>query len=91
MKYNVKWTPHFKKDYKLCINRGFDIKLLDEAIDILANTQKLPSKYKDHQLTGEWKDFRECHIKPDWLLVYSVQNNTLTLSLSRTGTHSDIF
>ena len=58
---------------------------------MLSNNIKLPAEYKDHQLTGNWKDFRECHIKPDWLLVYSIHNDTLILTLSRTGTHSDIF
>ena len=91
MRYRVQWTNRFKKDYQLCQNRGLDIKLLDEVISLLAEGGELPAKYKDHRLTGEWKDFKECHIKPDWLLIYSVQNQILTLTLSRTGSHSDLF
>ena len=65
--------------------------LIDEVITLLAEKQKLPSKYKDHQLTGNWKDFRECHIKADWILVYRIDWDSLILTLTRTGTHSDIF
>ena len=60
-------------------------------MDMLANEQPLPEKYKDHALTGDWKGFRECHIQPDWLLIYEINNNELILYLTRTGSHSDLF
>lgn len=91
MSYKVQWTSKFKKDYKLCQSRGLDINLLDEVIILLSEGKTLPQKYKDHSLSGQWKDFRECHIKPDWLLVYAIQNDILTLTLARTGSHSDLF
>lgn len=91
MSFRVQWTSRFKKDYKLCISRGLNMSLIDDAIRILAEKGSLPAEYKEHNLTGDWQGFRECHIKPDWLMVYAVGNNTLTLTLSRTGTHSDLF
>lgn len=91
MSYKVQWTSKFKKDYKLCQSRGLDINLLDEVIILLSEGKTLPQKYKDHSLSGQWKDFRECHIKPDWLLVYAIQNDILTLTLARTGSHSNLF
>ncbi len=87
----VIWTSKFKKDYKLAIKRGLNIDLLDNTIRMLANSQPLPEEYCDHQLSGNWKGFRECHISPDWLLIYKVEKNVLVLTLSRTGTHSDLF
>ncbi len=91
MSYKVIWTSRFKKDYKNAIKRGFQIDLLDETIRLLANEGKLPKKYKEHDLTGNWKGFKECHIEPDWLLIYSLNNDVLILTLSRTGSHSDLF
>ena len=64
---------------------------METVIDMLANEQPLPEKYKDHALTGDWKGFRECHIQPDWLLIYKIQNDSLILTLSRIGSHSDLF
>ena len=64
---------------------------METVIDMLANEQPLPEKYKDHALTGDWKGFRECHIQPDWLLIYEINNNELILYLTRTGSHSDLF
>ena len=90
-KYTVKVTTQFKKDYKLAIRRGLDIKLLDEIIRKLAMGEKLPERYRDHELTGTWKNYRECHIQPDWLLIYHINQNVLVLTLSRSGTHSDLF
>ena len=90
-KYDIKATAQFKKDYKLAKKRGLDIKLLAKVINTLAEGENLPAKYKDHALKGKWKNFRECHIQPDWLLVYQIIKDTLVLTLSRTGTHSDIF
>ena len=89
----LKLTPtnQFKKDYKLAIRRGSDQKKLSVVLDILSAKGKLPTKYKDHVLTNSknYKDVRECHIEPDWLLIYRVDENAL--HLIRTGTHSDLF
>ena len=91
MNLKVIWTAKFKKDYKLAIKRGLNINLLDDAIRLLAKAGSLPEQYSDHALQGEFKGFRECHIEPDWLLIYAIENNKLYLTLSRTGTHSDLF
>lgn len=90
-KYTVKPTTQFKKDYKLAIRRGLKIELLEEIISNLANGVPLPEKNKDHALGGSWNGHRECHILPDWLLVYRLENDVLVLTLTRTGTHSDLF
>ena len=81
----------FKKDLKLAVKRGYDIKLLENVVNRLASEEPLDPKYKDHTLSGDYSGFRECHITPDWLLVYQVINDELVLFLSRTGTHSDLF
>lgn len=81
----------FKKDLKLAVKRGYDIKLLENVVNRLANEETLEPKYKDHTLSGDNSGFRESHITPDWLLVYQVINDELVLFLSRTGTHSDLF
>ena len=81
----------FLKDLELAKKRGFDLSLLDEVVTKLANQEQLEPKYKDHPLSGNFHDFRECHIKPDWLLIYSVDNEEVELFLFRTGTHSDLF
>ena len=81
----------FKKDLKLAVKPGYDIKLLENVVNRLANEEPLDPKYKDHTLSGDYSGFRECHITPDWLLVYQVINDELVLFLSRTGTHSDLF
>ena len=91
MKYQVTWSTKFKKDYKLAMKRGLDIDLLDTAIQILADTGTLPDEYLDHPLSGDYKGFRECHIQPDWLLIYKIVDDKLALALTRTGTHSDVF
>ncbi len=67
------------------------MELLEQVVDFLAKGEILPEKYKDHALSGDYLGFRECHITPDWLLVYAIKNETLVLTLSRTGTHSDLF
>ena len=87
----IKYETTFKKDFKRIIKRGYNIRLLEDVIEILASGQMLPEKYKDHNLTGNYSDFRECHITPDWLLIYKINNNELILYLTRTGTHSDLF
>lgn len=90
-KLTVKYTTQFKKDYKLAIKRGLRIDLLNKVITDLANELPLPEKNNDHPLTGNWVGHRECHILPDWLLIYRVDGDVLVLTLARTGTHSDIF
>jgi len=89
----VEFTGQFKKDYKLAVKRGCNPAQLQEVVTLLANEQPLPEKYKDHALTNSrnYKDMRECHIEPDWLLVYKVYNDMLVLRLIRTGSHSDLF
>lgn len=89
--YELLSTKKFKKDLKNIIKSGYDISLLKEVVDILLQGNTLPEKYKDHHLTGNWTGHRECHITSDWLLIYFVDNNTLTLTLTRTGTHSKLF
>ena len=91
MSYRVQWTNRFKKDYKLCESRGLDMSLIDDVISLLAENGSLPAEYKEHNLTGDWKGFRECHIRPDWLMIYAIRNEVLTLTLARTGSHSDLF
>lgn len=91
MSRDIVWTSKFKKDYKAMIKRDLDINLLDDVIRLLAHGDTLPPQYNDHLLSGNWKGFRECHIAPDWLLIYSIENNNLVLVLSRTGSHSDLF
>lgn len=90
-KYIVKTTNGFKKDYKLAIKRGLKIELLEDVVASLAMGKPLPDKNKDHALTGNWALHRECHILPDWLLIYRIEADVLVLTLSRTGTHSDLF
>ena len=91
MSKQIIWSSQFKKDYKLAMKRGLPIEELDNVIRLLAEDDPLPEKYKDHDLSGNWKGFRECHIQPNWLLIYCVFNNSLILSLARTGSHSDLF
>ena len=90
-KLTVKPTTQFKKDFKLTMKRGLKIKLLEDVIAALAMGETLPEKNKDHALTGNWVGHRECHIQPDWLLVYRIEDDVLVLTLARTGTHSDLF
>ena len=90
-KYIVKTTTQFKKDFKLTKKRGLKMELLREVITVLAMGETLPEKNKDHALTGNWIGHRECHILPNWLLVYRLEDEVLVLTLTRTGTHSDLF
>lgn len=87
------FTGQFKKDYKLAMKRGCNPNKLQEVITMLVNEQPLPEKCKDHVLTNShnYKNMRECHIEPDWLLVYKVEKEILLLKLIRTGSHSDLF
>ena len=90
-KYTVKPTSQFKKDYKLAMKRGLDISLLEDIIAKLALGESLPEKNRDHALSGNWNGYRECHILPDWLLIYKLEDNVLISTLARTGTHSNLF
>jgi len=91
MKYTVKPSTRFQKDLKRIEKRGYNLALLTETIKLLANGEELPARYRDHNLTGNYGRCRECHITPDWLLIYEVTENDLILYLTRTGTHSDLF
>ena len=90
-KYGIVLTSMFKKDLKLVKKRGYDLSLLTSVVDTLAMGKPLDEKYKDHNLVGNYKGCRECHITPDWLLIYEVSDNELILYLTRKGTHSDLF
>ncbi|MCD7772673.1 MAG: type II toxin-antitoxin system YafQ family toxin [Ruminococcus sp.] len=90
-KYRISQTKMFKKDLKTAIKRGYNIDLLEAVVDTLANGKQLPEKYRDHNLSGNFKNCRECHITPDWLLIYEIFEDELILFLTRTGTHSDLF
>ena len=84
-------TSKFRKDYKLVKKRGYPIKILEEVLDKLLAGEPLDEKFRDHALVGNYIGFRECHIQPDWLLIYSAENDKLILTASRTGTHADLF
>ena len=84
-------STKFKRDYKLCLKRGYDVQLLQAVIDTLRIPAPLPIRNRDHNLSGNHAGERECHITPDWLLVYRISQEKLILVLSRTGTHSDLF
>ena len=87
----IKYQAAFKRDYRRIKKRGYDTSLLETVLVMLANRQALPAEYRDHELAGGYKGCRECHITPDWLLVYEISGENLILYLTRTGTHSDIF
>ena len=89
MMLDLNATAQFRKDRKRCIKRGYDMNLLNEVIDILLIPEQLPPENKDHPLSGNWANHRECHILSDGLLIYRVKNNSLYLD--RTGTHADLF
>lgn len=91
MQYKIEYTSRFKKEHKLAKKRGRNISLLRTVIDILAKGEPLPEKYRDHSLVSNWTGYRECQIQGDWLLIYKYQNDELILSLTATGTHSDLF
>ena len=91
MKLKVKFSSRFKKDLHLAKKQNKNLEKLFIVIEKLANLEKLDEKYSDHLLLVEYKGLRECHIEPDWLLIYYIENNTLTLVLSRLGSHSDLF
>ena len=84
-------TGQFRKDYKRVKKRGYDIRLLEQTIDMLLNEIPLEIRFYDHELSGTYAGFRECHILPDWLLIYTVSRKELILTTIRTGTHADLF
>jgi mRNA interferase YafQ len=90
MIYELILTGGFKKSLKRAKKRGLDISLLEEVVDMLQNDIKLEDKYRDHELKGNFKGFRECHIQPDWLLMYLKEEDVLTLTLVDTGSHADL-
>ena len=90
-KLTVKITTQFRRDYKLAMKRGLRIALLEEVVERLAMGEPLPEKNRDHALTGDWVGHRECHIQPDWLLIYRMEGDVLVLTLARTSSHSDLF
>lgn len=89
--FDIFLSAQFKKDLKLAIKRGYRMELLGSVVDTLASGKPLNAKYKDHPLSGKYTGCRECHITPDWLLVYEIDGKKLLLYLTRTGTHSDLF
>jgi len=91
MKYFIERTSRFKKDFKLAEKQGLDMGELKKVITILADGESLPEQYKDHELQGKYKGHRECHIEPDWLLIYKISKDVLILSLVRTGSHHRLF
>ena len=88
--YEVVLSNRFRKELKLAANRGCDLALLNSIVDRLAQGETLPAKHRDHSLTGDYIGFRECHIQPDWLLIYRTEEEALMLFLMRTGTHADL-
>lgn len=86
---NLKFSAQFKRDHRLCVRRGYNMKLLSAAVDTLRVPAALPPQNRVHSLTGNWAGYQECHIAPDWLLIYRVEGNELRLA--RTGTHADLF
>ncbi len=90
-KYKVVATTVFKKDFKAIQKRGYDLAKLKEVVEMLAEGTPLPERYRDHFLVGDYAGCRECHIRPDWLLIYKISNDSVYLFLTRTGSHSDLF
>ena len=91
MKYEVKFTSQFKKDLKLAKKQGKNLEKMYSVIEKLANGEALEAKFRDHDLTGNYKGCRECHIEPDWLLIYEIIGDVLVLMLYRLGSHSELF
>lgn len=91
MRYKVVMSSRFSRDLKILARRGYDLNNIKFVVEELANGKKLDPKYKDHQLQGDYTGKRECHILPDWLLIYEIRDEELLLYLVRTGSHSDLF
>ena len=84
-----RYSTKFNKDFKRCVKRNYDMQLLLDVLKVLSVPEKLPPNYKDHRLSGQYMGYRECHVKPDWLLIYKIHEDELWLD--RTGTHTDLF
>ena len=91
MNYEVRFTNQFKRDIKLAQKQGKDIDKLFAVVDVLAKGEPLAPKYRDHDLGGDYTGCRECHIEPDWLLIYEIDHGLLILVLNRVGSHSELF
>jgi mRNA interferase YafQ len=91
MSCQILWTTQFRKDYNLAEKRGLNITLLDYCIRTLSTGKKLPPEFRVHNLSGRWSGYHECHIQPDWLLIYRIDVNNSILVLVRTGSHRDLF
>ena len=91
MKYEIVFTSRFRKDVKLAKKQHKDLDAMYQVIEKLANGEKLDAKYRDHDLSGNYAGCRECHIEPDWIMIYEIIDNVLVLSLIRIGSHSDLF
>ena len=91
MKYEIRFTGQFKKDLKLAKKQGKNLDKLFDVVERLANGEVLEAKYRDHDLSGDYKGCRECHIDPDWLLIYEIVDDVLVLLLNRVGSHSELF
>lgn len=87
----IRYSSRFKKDYKTIIKRGYNLTLFEEVLNLLIHEKTLPQQYLDHPLIGNYTGHRECHITPDWLLIYKIEQEIFTLSLTRTGSHSGLF
>ena len=89
--YSIDYTKRFRKDVQLCVKRGLDIARIQKVVALLEQKGQVPLSYKPHKLSGDYKDCWECHIQPNWLLVWEQNDEQLTLLFLRTGSHSDIF
>ena len=87
----IRYSSRFKRDYKAIVKRRYEILVLEEILNLLVQEKSLPQKCLDHPLTGDYAGHRECNVTTDWLLIYKIEKDILTLSLTRTGTHSDLF
>ena len=90
MKYTPYYTTRIRRQLKMLKKRGYDMSLFKEVVDMLLDGKPLPPKYHDHPLRGDRRGYRDCHILPNWVLIYKIDKGVLTLTLSETGTHSDI-
>ena len=88
---HLETTSQFRKDYKLMKKRGLNLRLLEDVLDKLIREEPLETRHRDHALTGNYSGLRECHIQPDWLLIYAIDKGRLILTASRTGSHADLF
>ena len=88
---HLETTSQFRKDYKLMKKRGLNLRLVEDVLDKLIREEPLETRHRDHALTGNYRGLRECHIQPDWLLIYAIDKGRLILTASRTGSHADLF